>query len=68
MIRINNKGTRLNDNYYEKAYSFSDGLARVRINGKLGYIDTLGNLVIEPKFIDAKDFHAGLAKARIGAR
>ena len=43
---------------YEDARSFSNGLAAVKVNGLWGYIDTEGNMVIEPQFFDARDFTA----------
>lgn len=49
---------------------FYDGLARVTfftdpmgVTMKIGYIDTTGNLTIEPKYIDALDFKDGMAWA-----
>jgi hypothetical protein len=40
---------------------FSEGLAKVTVNGKAGFIDTNGKLVIRPKFNDAGRFSEGLA-------
>ncbi|HPI54500.1 MAG TPA: WG repeat-containing protein [Chitinophagaceae bacterium] len=61
----NQKGQRLNDTCYEKASDFSEGLARVIVGGKIGFIDTTGAMVIEPQFENAYDFHAGRCRARI---
>ena len=41
---------------YEDARSFSNGLAAVKVNGLWGFIDLSGEMVIEPAFLDAKDF------------
>ncbi|MFB2967844.1 WG repeat-containing protein [Aerosakkonema sp. BLCC-F183] len=41
--------------------NFSDGLARVKIDGKYGYIDKYGDVVIKPQFDEADDFYEGLA-------
>jgi hypothetical protein len=42
---------------------FSEGLAKVRIGGKVGFIDTSGQIVIEANFSDAGRFSEGLAPA-----
>ncbi len=47
--------------YCEGLGDFSDGLARVKKNGKYGYIDTEGNIAIECEYEDACDFSEGLA-------
>ncbi|MEA5627713.1 WG repeat-containing protein [Nostoc sp. UHCC 0251] len=48
---------------FEMAGAFSEGLARVRINGKTGYINPNGDIVIQPKFDGAQSFSEGLALA-----
>lgn len=45
---------------------FSEGLAPVSISDKWGYIDKLGEFVIEPQFMNAGDFREGLACVMIG--
>lgn len=40
---------------------FSDGLARIQIDQKTGYLDTAGRLVIPPQFEEAWDFVEGIA-------
>jgi len=46
--------------------SFKNGLAIVRSqNGKFGCIDKTGRWVIQPRFTELKQFHDGLAAARI---
>ena len=42
-------------------YDFNDGLARIRVNDKLGFIDKLGNTVVEPKYDYALNFSDGMA-------
>jgi hypothetical protein len=44
---------------------FSEGLAKVELNGKYGYIDKTGNVVIQPQFDFANDFSEGLAAVRL---
>lgn len=46
---------------YDYIGSFYDGVARVNINGKWGFINLNGETVIQPKFNMVKDFHDGLA-------
>lgn len=45
----------------ERGFDFSDGLARVVLDGKYGYIDAEGNLVIPAKWDDAGAFNNGRA-------
>lgn len=42
--------------------SFSDGLAKVEVDGKFGYIDRTGSFVIPPQLLDGKDFSDGMAR------
>ena len=46
---------------YGYAYSFSEGLAKVKKDGKLGYIDKSGKTVIPLIYNDAGPFRVGLA-------
>ncbi len=51
---------------FGSAGTFSkEGLARVRIDGKWGYIDTRGEIVIQPEFVDSQRFSEGLAGVKI---
>lgn len=51
--------------FFENAKNFSNGLAAVKIKGKWGYINTLGEIVIEPIFDDAQMFLGTFAKVSI---
>ena len=42
-------------------WDFSEGLAKVKINDKYGFINTKGEIVIEAKYESASDFSEGLA-------
>ena len=50
---------------YDKAREFSEGLALVRTNGKYGYIDKNGTMVIPAKYADAWQFDGGIAQVKI---
>lgn len=46
---------------YEESQAFSEGLAAVCKNGKWGYIDSTGALVIDPQYQEANPFSEGYA-------
>lgn len=48
--------------------TFSEGLAWIGINGKYGFIDKTGEVVIGAKFSDVGDFHDGLAPAQVNGK
>ena len=50
--------------YFDEARDFSQGRALVRLNGRYGFIDASGSVVIEPEGDDAKSFSNGLALVR----
>ncbi|MCB0576464.1 MAG: WG repeat-containing protein, partial [Saprospiraceae bacterium] len=45
---------------FDAAYSFSDGVARVKKDGKWGLIDKSGSILIAPQFDDADYFSDGV--------
>jgi len=47
---------------------FSDGLAGFVINGKVGFIDEKGRIVIKPDFIGAEDFSEGFASIYVNKK
>ena len=49
---------------YEDAKAFSDGLAGVQKDGKYGYIDKEGKVIIPFEYDDAKSFSEGLAAVK----
>ena len=53
---------------YNFADSFSEGLARVVINGKWSYIDKSGKEVIQLKYDDAFNFSEGLAAVELNGK
>ena len=58
MVRIGQKFT--------SAFSYSEGLAAVEINGKWGYINKNGLIAVPPQFDVAYPFSEGLAFVKIG--
>ena len=50
---------------FEVAEPFSEGLAAVRIEGRYGFIDTTGTVVIEPRFQNAGFFAGEYAEIRL---
>jgi hypothetical protein len=52
------------ENRYEVYGNFSEGLARIRANGKWGFIDKIGEEAIRPQFHYAEDFSDGRAIVR----
>ncbi|MCA2814269.1 MAG: WG repeat-containing protein [Microcystis sp. M090S1] len=55
---------------FDEASYFQEGLAKVRIGDKYGYIDKTGKTVIPIQFdsIDVYEFQEGLAKVKIGGK
>lgn len=51
---------------YEVAQPFSEGLAAVRIDGRWGYIDRTGAVVIDPTFEAVGPFRGRYAEFRVG--
>jgi len=51
-------------NKYESYGNFTEGLARVRINEKWGYIDNASQEIIEPQFHFAEEFSNDIAVVR----
>ena len=53
---INKKGEYVIKPQFDEIGDFSDGLARVKVDGKYGYIDYKGEMVVKPNFVMA-DFY-----------
>jgi hypothetical protein len=53
---------------YQKAFAFSDGLARFELDDLYGYLDRSGNITIPNKYATADDFDHGLARVVTGSR
>jgi hypothetical protein len=53
---------------YEDPWDFEEGIARVRKDGKYGYIDINGNNITEFVFDDALYFRSGVTIVKIGTK
>ena len=53
---------------YDEARSFSEGLAKVKLNGKCGYVDKSGNEVVPLKYDYAGIFNEGLAAVKLNGK
>ena len=53
---------------YDVAWPFNEGLARVKINGKWGFIDKTDTIVIPAKYDDAWTFSNGKALVELNGR
>lgn len=59
---VNAEGKKVSDQGFDDAYPFvSSEPAAICIDGKWGFVNTEGNIVIEPQYTDAKSFSNGLA-------
>ncbi|MCW5961547.1 MAG: WG repeat-containing protein [Pyrinomonadaceae bacterium] len=58
---IDRKGNKLAESFDEARY-FWDGLGRIKLDDKWGYIDTQGTMVIPPQFDEAGPFSDGIAR------
>ncbi len=45
---------------------FSEGLAAVRMDGKWGYVDKIGQMALLPQYESATEFSEGLAAVKVG--
>lgn len=61
---FNNKGKKLFELFADYVGPFSDGLAKVQINGKWGFINKSGKLVITTRFSNAEDFSEDFAAVK----
>jgi hypothetical protein len=55
-------GSWLVEPKFQQADAMTDGLARVTVNGKVGFIDRTGRFAIEPTFDKAWEFKPGLGR------
>ncbi|WP_055444358.1 WG repeat-containing protein [Lacinutrix himadriensis] len=62
-IYINKKGEQILNNVdTDHMFDFSEGFAQIKKRGKIGFINTTGKVIVEPKFEVADDFFNGYSK------
>ena len=49
-------------------HGFFEGLARVKVDQKIGYIDSTGKMVIQPQFTYGGNFVNGLARVKVNGK
>ncbi|SDB40620.1 WG containing repeat-containing protein [Pseudobutyrivibrio sp. YE44] len=63
---IDKNGNNITDFIFDKAYAFSDdGYAKVKLNGKYGFIKRDGSWLLEPQFDDVTSFSYGYATVKL---
>ena len=63
---LNGKGQNLSYEFYDEINEYGDGLFRIINEGKYGFIDTCGWLIIPPIYDNASHFRKGLASVQLG--
>lgn len=53
---------------YDLSGPYCEGIARVMTKQKWGYIDTIGNVIVKPKYNQVENFNNGIAKVRLGQK
>ncbi|MEI7830827.1 MAG: WG repeat-containing protein [Prolixibacteraceae bacterium] len=61
-----NQGKEIVAPSYDLAYSFTEGMATVRLDGKYGYLDESGKEVVSPKYDFTWHFIGGFAAVKLG--
>lgn len=61
------KGKQIGDLSCNGAKCFVDDYAAIMLNGVWGYVDTSGDIVIQPEYDDAKSFSNGMGAVLIGS-
>lgn len=63
---VNTEGNEVTKLDYDQIYELSDALRAVRSDGRWGFIDNMGNVVIKPKYRVASSFSDGVALVKEG--
>ena len=65
---LDSTGTYLFSHVLDTCNSFKEGMVRVCVGDKWGFINKQGEMVVEPRFERASDFQGGLARVRTRLR
>ena len=68
VLKLESTGEYVRYLSYSYIESFSEGLAKVKLNDKCGYIDKIGREVISLKYDNAYPFREGLAAVRLNGK
>lgn len=64
----NSKGKLVIPIQFDKAETFREGIAAIKLNRKWGFIDTNGKTIINPKYDEVKSFSEGLCAVSINKK
>jgi hypothetical protein len=61
---IDRSGKLIVEPHYEAVGDFSEGLAWVKVDGRVGYVDKQGQTVVPPTLAEGKEFRGGRAAVK----
>jgi serine/threonine protein kinase len=67
-FKLKSTGKFLCNAIYDNASDFSQELAKVKLNGKYGFIDETGKVVIDLNFDEANEFSQELSKVKLNGK
>jgi hypothetical protein len=70
VIMVDSEGKKIGDQTFQDAKLFlqDDAYTAVKIDGKWGFVDKNGKVVIEPQYDDARSFSNGYAAVKTGGK
>ncbi|MGB0524791.1 MAG: WG repeat-containing protein, partial [Flammeovirgaceae bacterium] len=66
VVLLDSTKTMISEYFESSRFSISEGMVAMKRDGKWGYINLKGELVVKPQFDEAYDFIDGYAAVRIG--
>ena len=61
------KGKKIKSKKYEYMGPYCNGLAKVKMNKKWGFVDTTGAIIVKAKYDEVGNFSEGLARVRVAS-